>query len=293
MATYPFTHYRQEWEVSGYKVSQHTTSGPINWSSVDKVVIHYTAAADVPDGDSDELPLVTKVRDYIRAIQRDYVNSRGYSIGYNAVVDQSGHSWQARGEEYVCAANAGVNSSSFAILVLVDGNDPASASATSTIRSIVAWVKTKTNRTVRVVGHKDVGTTSCPGIGLYNQVRTGAFDANPLPPPSGDDDMITIEPKRVYDTRGGAKFGNNEVRRVPVVMGQKAFLNVTVLNAAAPGWVALSVDGSFSGGTSLVNYLPGTVCHNSALVGAPGGHVYVKALTSCDIIIDVYAYSTV
>jgi hypothetical protein len=304
MADFAYTYNRSQWEVTGYTVAQHTGSGPVNWGLVNKVVIHYTAAPDVPDGDSDELPWFSAVRGYIRAIQKDYVTSRGYSIGYNVCVDQQGNSWELRGQEYMCAANEGVNATSYAVLVMVDGNDPTTPAAAQTIRNIVGWAKTQAANPVTVVGHKDVGSTACPGTGVYDQIKAGVFNPGTLPPPVIDgDDMITIEPKREYDTRpnqfrpdgtpipGGNQgpFGAGEVRRVPVVFGTKAFIHVTAGAGSLPGFISVSADGSFAGGTSLVNTVVGDWRHDGAPVSAPGGHVYIKASQACHLFIDVYA----
>lgn len=126
----------------------------------------------------------------------------------------------------------------------------------------------------------------------------------PAPTPPEEDEMRPIEPVRVYDTRnntrpdgtlipggGEGRFKDDEVRKVPVVFGMQAFIHITVMDAKEPGFIAISSDGQFKGGTSAVNYdgTPGEVKHDGMPTLAPGGHIYVKAYKGCHIVIDTYA----
>lgn len=140
-------------------------------------------------------------------------------------------------------------------------------------------------------------------INQFENPVTWVLPGDPLPPPVIEEDMRPIEPVRVYDTRpgqfrpdgtpipGGADgpFKSGEVRHIAVVYGKEAFIHVTTLNTIAAGYVAVSADGSFSGGTSLVNTQPGEVTHDGGPVSAPGGFIFVKASKTCDVIIDTYA----
>jgi hypothetical protein len=184
-----YTHTRSDWVDPRFPVS-----GPaFKWSTIEWVVIHYTAAINLIDGDPGEN--WSNIPAYLRAIHRDYLNRKpsGYSIGYNAAVDQRGESWELRGDTYKCAANANPdvpgdeNAKSFAILMLVDGQDPATHEAVVTVRDLVAQVRQQRPDT-KVVGHRDVDATTCPGAGLYAQVTAGTFEPiapspTPTPPP--------------------------------------------------------------------------------------------------------------
>jgi hypothetical protein len=183
------------------------TGSVADWSKIDTVVIHYTAAADVPDGDRPD-----EVAAYLRAIQQDYVTNpnRGYSIGYMFAVDQHGGQWQLRGWEYRSAANNGHNDHTMPILCLVDGDRAATAVAVDAVRRLVAEGARRAGRELAIVGHGDIGATSCPGVGLAAQVRAGVFtpvtEPDPVPPTSEDVQMIAIYRPAWYATEPNAAW---------------------------------------------------------------------------------------
>jgi len=162
-----------DWDVSraGWQDPKQPVVGPNSLPQrVDKVVVHYTAADRIP----------ANVPQYLRDMQASYVRSRGYSLGYNCAVDQSGKTYEIRGFDIRCAANRQVNESSFAVLVLVDGDGAASPQAAAAVRLIVAAVQRWCGRGVDVVGHGEVGATACPGDGLRRQIVEGVFNPNTL-----------------------------------------------------------------------------------------------------------------
>ncbi len=200
-----FTHDRSSWQDPKVPVA-----GPAFIPTrVDSAIVHYTAADDLIDGDpgesADDLPA------YLRAIQRDYVTSRGYSIGYNVAVDWLGGSWELRGTDFRCAANKGHNEHTFAILVLVDGNDMATPQAAAEIRRIVGELEALCRRELAIVGHGQLtnpnAATACPGSGLRAQIALGEFSPRwsppvvvpppveiptPVPTPTEDDPMFYL-----------------------------------------------------------------------------------------------------
>jgi hypothetical protein len=195
-------HPRSDWVDPAYPV----TGPAADWSAIDTVVIHYTAAADCPDGDWPDV-----VAAYLRAIQRDYVTNRGYSIGYMFAVDQHGGQWQLRGWEFRSAANKGHNEHTMPILCLVDGDRAATAVAVEAVRQLVAEGARRAGRELAIVGHGDIGATACPGVGLAAQVRAGVFtpvvEPEPEPtPPTEDDPMIAIFRPAWYVTEPNAAW---------------------------------------------------------------------------------------
>lgn len=193
-----FQHSRAAWQDPKLPVN-----GPAYIAArVDTVVVHYTAADDLIDGDPGEH--ASGLPAYLRAIQRDYVTSRGYSIGYNVAVDWLGGSWELRGTDYRCAANKGHNEHTFAILVLVDGNDMATEHAAATIRRIIGELERRRGSELAIVGHGQLrnpnAATACPGSGLRAQLALGEFsprwNPQPEPPPPPpipeEDDMVII-----------------------------------------------------------------------------------------------------
>jgi hypothetical protein len=205
-------HARSTWVDPRYPI----TGPPAPWAAIDTAVIHYTSADDLIDGDpgehADNLPA------YIRAMQRSYVDARGYSLGYWWAVDWLGGVWQIRGWEFKSAANAGHNDHTGPILVLVDGNDPATREATHSIRCLIAEGQRRSRDTWAIKGHGQlrretgIGTaTACCGTGLQRQVDDGEFvprlEPVPTPDPSEEIDMIKLnytvtEPDTVCITDG-------------------------------------------------------------------------------------------
>lgn len=193
---------REAWQDPRYPVF-----GPADTASNnDTIVIHYTAADDLIDGDpgehAEDLP------QYMRNMQYSYVTNRGYSLGYLFAVDWLGGIWQIRGWEYQSAANSAHNEHTWPILVLVDGADAATPEAVRSIQLIGYEAERRAGRPQAVKGHGQLrvetgkGTaTACPGAGLQAQVNNGTFnpkgpDPDPLPvppqpaPPIGDTDML-------------------------------------------------------------------------------------------------------
>lgn len=182
---------RSDWEEPGYRIADHTNSPPVDWSMVTNVTIHYPGGGTYPAGDR------VWAANYVRSMQRSYVNSRGYSLGYNEVVTQSGIVVEARGAGTRCAANGTTeaNVTSYAIQIaatgLGDDADPASPAAIAAVRERVAWAQRQAGRKLAITGHRQHKATSCPGEAIYRQVLNGVFDVpyptDPTPPPSEDD----------------------------------------------------------------------------------------------------------
>jgi len=184
-------HPRADWVDPAYPIS-----GPnADTSAIHTAVIHYTAASAIPQD----------VAGYLRAIQRDWLVNRGYSIGYRHAVSQTGAVYQCRGWEFKSAANKGnptitgvpnFNVYSEPILMLVNGADMASPMAVRSAKAIIAESQRRSGRTFRIVGHGELDATACPGAGLRAQIKAGVFtpSPDPTPPPTTpptleDDDM--------------------------------------------------------------------------------------------------------
>ncbi|WP_069385632.1 FG-GAP-like repeat-containing protein [Cellulosimicrobium cellulans] len=145
--------------------------------SVTGVVVHHTAGSN--DYTANQVPAI------IRGIYAYHAQSRGWGdIGYNFLVDKFGRVWEGRAggvDRAIIGAHAsGVNSVRFGVSVM--GNyDTAqvSGAAVDAVSAVVAWKLGLHG--VRgaggdvVLGHRDVGQTSCPGVSLYAalpQIRT-------------------------------------------------------------------------------------------------------------------------
>ncbi len=181
-----------------WATAEPVTGPPLPWATIDTDSVHYTAALNLIDGDLGEF--VYNIPPYLRAIHRDYLNNRpqfnsagvktssGYSIGYNFAVDWLGGVWELRGWDIRCAANAGHNDHTVAILCLVDGADALTDEALASIRWIVAETERRAKRQTAIKGHQQIGSTACPGAGIMTQIRAGKLsprwidpDAKPAP----------------------------------------------------------------------------------------------------------------
>lgn len=173
------THPRSSWQSPAKPV----TGPPIDWRRIDTVVIHYTAAPNCPEGD--DRPAYAA---YLRSMQASYLSSRGYSLGYSVAVATVGESWAIRWTDIRPAATKGWNDRTFAILVTVDGDRPASPAAVAEVQALIAMATTLAGRPLAIKGHGELGATACPGTGLRAQITAGVFTPTPPPPtPTGDD----------------------------------------------------------------------------------------------------------
>jgi hypothetical protein len=272
----------------------HPVTGPaFRWSGITRIVIHYTGADNLIDGDRGEdwggLPR------FIDGINTYYVRSRGYSIGYNAAVDQRGHTWELRGDTFRCAANKGWNEVSFAILVLVDGNDTATSAAVEGVRDLVRQVRERAAGAL-IVGHGEIGSTSCPGIGLRSQIANGVFE------PSEVDVRYEVwGPARIVDTRSGAggksgAFKPGEtfrfVRNPLIPAGAKVLdAHVTVIDPPAGGFVTVWNGTVSRPVVSQLNHGVGGVINNSTRIPlAADGSFRLYTHGGGNVTVDVVGY---
>jgi hypothetical protein len=169
----PYTFTRQSWQ----NPTQPVTGPAINWATITTAVIHYTAAKDCPEGQPLE-----PYRAFLRAMQNDYAVNRGYSLGYSVAVSTVGQSWEIRGVDIKPAATKGYNDFTYAILLTVDGDQPASSAAVAEVRRLIADAERRAERTLMIKGHGELGATSCPGVGIRAQITAGVFRPLPVPP---------------------------------------------------------------------------------------------------------------
>lgn len=108
---------------------------------------------------------------------------RWSDVGYNFLVAPDGTIFEGRGWGFAGAHARGKNSESIGVAFIGDGSRGAPLDAQ---RSIV-WLLEEAQRRfgrLQVVGHRDVGSTACPGDALYGWVTSGAFVADPVREPS-------------------------------------------------------------------------------------------------------------
>jgi hypothetical protein len=188
-----FDHQRSEW-LGGLPF----TGPEFEWSDVDLFVIHYPGGDELPTGDPGETP--EQFARHLRASHNDYLTNRDppYSYGYSAVIDWRGESWEVRGEDFECAANKYVNGRSYAVQLVVDRKDPATAAQVDATNRMYAEACRSAGRELKILGHWQTTVkpytsstnpgTDCPGAGIFAQIQAGRFGRTaPTPPPPEDE----------------------------------------------------------------------------------------------------------
>ena len=148
------------------------------------VAVHYTGSARPLTDD----PTVAQSCALLEAERRLHVTApRSWSdIAYNAAIDKAGRVFNLRGIEHRSAANGDerVNRAWAAVTFLVgvgEGPTPVQVEAFTAWRRL--WLR-RWPAATRVVGHRDLHSTECPGAPLYALVTAGRL--SPGPPPQED-----------------------------------------------------------------------------------------------------------
>ena len=213
----PPIHTRSEWGARAPTNSIDTSS------SLKMAIVHHSDTGnDYGPGD---------VPGILRSIQAYHIDGRGWSdIAYNIVVDKFGGIWEGR-EGSIDRLSTGAHSLGFntnTLGVMVIGNYQTAAPATASIAAVadvIAWKfaneRVDPNSTVaytsggslsipegetrtfpRIVGHRDVGATDCPGAFLYprlDDIRRGVDDRYPTrSSPGGVVDTIVGGPASLF-----------------------------------------------------------------------------------------------
>lgn len=156
------------------------------------VVIHHT------DGANGYAP--EDVPGILRGIQAFHQKSRGWcDIGYNMLIDRFGKVYEGRAggldKATVGAHAVAVNKGTFGVSVMGTYDKPAPQAVVDALVRVIQWQSAKWGWKVdstmkltsaggpgakkpkgavfelpRVIGHRDVGFTDCPGDGLYSQI---------------------------------------------------------------------------------------------------------------------------
>jgi hypothetical protein len=152
---------RSAWGAAPYKGTPSSARG-----GVSRAIVHHTAGQNGYTRDA--------VPGIIRGIQHWHQNGNGWSdIGYNIVIDRFGDVWEGRegglDRAIIGAHAAGHNTGTVGVSVL--GNyvsvEPEWASIAALAKAI-GWQAGiygfDPTGSGAVIGHRDVGTTSCPGL---------------------------------------------------------------------------------------------------------------------------------
>lgn len=120
----------------------------------------------------------SQVPGLLRSVQAYHQDARGWDdIGYNFVIDRFGTIWEGRAggiRNAVIGAHASNNNTgSVGVSFLGDATSSVASAAVTSYGRLIAWklflggVRPSSSN---VIGHRDVGQTSCPGSALYNRL---------------------------------------------------------------------------------------------------------------------------
>lgn len=157
---------RSDWELDGQRIADKTNSPKVNKNRLEFICLHYTGNNT---NSNDTQKLIQNSNGY-------YQRVRGYSYGYNWVIGKTGDCWEVRGWDYRNAANRGSNVQSVSIQLKVDGQDPANDAMLQRAQRLIGDIRAHVGRDLPVKGHRDVGSTLCPGDGIYHQIVHGYFE---------------------------------------------------------------------------------------------------------------------
>ena len=87
-------------------------------------------------------------------------------IGYNFLVAPDGAVYEGRGWGFSGAHARGKNSESVGVAFIGDGSKPMPGPAQASVLELLREAESRFG-TLRIVGHRDVGSTTCPGDAIY------------------------------------------------------------------------------------------------------------------------------
>jgi hypothetical protein len=134
-------------------------------------------------------------------MQASWMNSKGYSLGYNFAVWPDGSAWEIRGFAMRCAANGdqSVNRPGVAILLAVPNVDTAPTDAmVASVRELVAATRARVGQTLTINAHRDVRPepTQCCGEVIVGMIAAGVFE--PAASTGGSTPAAPIEGGAMY-----------------------------------------------------------------------------------------------
>lgn len=211
-----------------------------SYQPVKRVIVHHTATT--PNANSSAA---------VRAIWHYHANSRGWGdIGYNYLVDQSGNIFHGRYTNATYAEQNNVdvvgghaygnNLRTVGIAALGDFTNRTPSSASIRAIGEVAAFKggpygLNPGKGTRLVGHRDVRSTSCPGARLYARLSSIKSVANALYP------RYYVPP---YSWKYVKQYAYSDEDRqtqidpntTPLMSGSKVYMTVQARNVGAKRW---------------------------------------------------------
>jgi len=195
------------------------------------VAVHYSAAnlGSSPDALCD---------DKVRGIQNYHMDHNGWAdIAYNFLACPHGNIFEGRGTGKGSAANGTTqaNLDYYAVCALGGPADTPSVLMLASIGDAIGLCR-KAGAGAKVIGHRDLFPTACPGNALYAYVQAGRWGVGPRPP------AVYASPVRgPFPLPVGAGYGIGG--HVGAGLEQYAVKEIqTLLRSIAPG---IAIDGSY------------------------------------------------
>ena len=111
----------------------------------------------------------------VRAIQNFHMDSNGWpDVGYNWLVDRNGLIYEGRLYNYDAIGTHAADNNTRSIGCCFIGRDAdVTDAAKAAIRTVYDEACRRCNKSLQMLGHRDVNSTSCPGDNLWNWVHSG------------------------------------------------------------------------------------------------------------------------
>ncbi|MFF7368928.1 N-acetylmuramoyl-L-alanine amidase [Streptomyces tricolor] len=128
----------------------------------------------------------------VRSVQNTHMNGEYDDIAYSFLACPHGYVFEGRGYGVRTGANGtkDANDRFYAVCALTGGTsggyDPVTTGLVEAIRTAIAGLRSLGGAGARIVGHRDLTATECPGA-LYAYVRDGRFEPGTAPGPGGEE----------------------------------------------------------------------------------------------------------
>lgn len=162
----PAIHPRCRWEAAPYRGRPRPLQLPLGF-----LYVHHTYVPAPP------CTTFTRCSANMRSMQRFHQDTRGWDdIGYSFVVGSDGYVYEGRGWHWVGAHTLGHNSRGFGVAFV--GNYTATLPTESALRTVREVLPSCASRAgllrpdYKVLGHRQLVDTDCPGNALFGLLRT-------------------------------------------------------------------------------------------------------------------------
>lgn len=165
---------------------------PRDTGAIRRIVVHHTAT---------EPGVNQTVRQHIEAINRGHIGKGWPRIGYHLLIGAKGVFWPVNDPQHITYHASGANSDSLGVCLI---GDFSTGAPTPEQREALRWLVQ--NLGLPAVGHREVGSTTCPGPWweAWKEWVNGPFEPSPPEEPGNDDQDDGGEPVAIsYKDKDG------------------------------------------------------------------------------------------